>query len=165
MPFTSFYTSHKFSCNRVILTQFIYQIHQLKQSQIEIAGSFIRYLKVSLLSNWQGPEFPQLKVRPLQRQCSVANRKFLFSQGCCFAELGCGFWLKQLHMATPARTPSMRGVKSRVLMTSLLSLKMTVKSSLKFILKFTEPLQRYLLSCQANLAILGRYFCTGQQQL
>ena len=40
-----------------------------------------------------------------------------------------------------------------------------VKSGLEFILKFTEPLQRYLLSCQANLAILGRYFCSGQQQL
>ena len=36
---------------------------------------------------------------------------------------------------------------------------------LEFILKLTEPLQRYLLSCQANSAILGRYFCTGQQQL
>ena len=33
-----------------------------------------------------------------------------------------------------------------------------VKSGLEFILKFTEPLQRYLLSCQANSAILGRYF-------
>ena len=32
-------------------------------------------------------------------------------------------------------------------------------------MKFTEPLQRYQLSCQANSAILGRYFCTGQQQL
>ena len=40
-----------------------------------------------------------------------------------------------------------------------------VRSGLEFILKFTEPLQRYLLSCQANSAILGRYFCTGQQQL
>ena len=42
---------------------------------------------------------------------------------------------------------------------------MMVKSGLQFILKFTEPLQRYLLSCQANSAILGRYFCTGLQQL
>ena len=33
-----------------------------------------------------------------------------------------------------------------------------VKSGLEFILKFTETLQRYLLSCQANSAILGRYF-------
>ena len=48
---------------------------------------------------------------------------------------------------------------------SFLSLKMMVKSGLEFILKFTEPLQRYLLSCQANSAILGRYFCTGQQQI
>ena len=41
-----------------------------------------------------------------------------------------------------------------------------VKSGLEFfIFKFTEPLQRYLLSCQANSAILGRCFCTGQQQL
>ena len=43
---------------------------------------------------------------------------------------------------------------------------MMVKSGLDFfILKFTEPLQRYLLTCQANLALLGRFFCTGQQQL
>ena len=43
---------------------------------------------------------------------------------------------------------------------------MTVRKYLQlFILKFTEPLHRYLLSCQANLAILGRYFCTEQQQL
>ena len=27
------------------------------------------------------------------------------------------------------------------------------------------PLQRYLLTSQANLAFLGRFFCTGQQQL
>ena len=42
---------------------------------------------------------------------------------------------------------------------------MMVKSRLEFILKLTEPLQRYLLTCQANSALLGRFFCTGQQQL
>ena len=42
---------------------------------------------------------------------------------------------------------------------------MMIKSGHEFILKFTKPLQRYLLSCQANSAILGSYFCTGQQQL
>ena len=66
---------------------------------------------------------------------------------------------------TPVRTHSISGLKSRVMKLSFLSLKMMVKSGLEFILKFTEPLQRYLLSCQANSAILGRYFCTGQQQL
>ena len=66
---------------------------------------------------------------------------------------------------TPARTHSKSGLKSRVLKLSFLSLQITVKSGLEFILKLTEPLQRYLLSCQANSAILGRYFCTGQQQL
>ena len=66
---------------------------------------------------------------------------------------------------TPARTLSISGLKCRVLKLSFLSLKMMVKSGLEFILKFIEPLQRYLLSCQANSAILGRYFCTGQQQL
>ena len=66
---------------------------------------------------------------------------------------------------TPIRTLSISGLKSRVLKLSFLSLKMMAKSGLEFILKFTEPLQRYLLSCQANSAILGRYFCTGQQQL
>ena len=66
---------------------------------------------------------------------------------------------------TPVITLFISGLKSRVLKLSFLSLKMTVKSGLEFILKFTEPLQRYLLSCQANSAILGRCFCTGQQQL
>ena len=32
-------------------------------------------------------------------------------------------------------------------------------------LKFTEPLQRYLLTCHANSSFLARFFCTGQQQL
>ena len=45
-------------------------------------------------------------------------------------------------------------------------LKMMVKSGLeKIILKFHGGLQRYLLTCQANSAFLGRFFCTGQQQL
>ena len=73
--------------------------------------------------------------------------------------------LKKLTYFTPARTLSISGLKSRVLKLSFLSLKMMAKSGLELILKFTEPLQRYLLSCQANSAILGRYFCTGQQQL
>jgi hypothetical protein len=66
---------------------------------------------------------------------------------------------------TLARTLSISGLKSRVFKLSFLSLKITVKSGLEFILKFTQSLQRYLLSHQANLAILGRYFCPGQQQL
>ena len=66
---------------------------------------------------------------------------------------------------TPVITLFISGLKSRVLKLSFLSLKMMVKSGLEFILKLTEPLQRYLLSCQANSANLGRYFCTGQQQL
>ena len=68
-------------------------------------------------------------------------------------------------MFTQARTHSISGLNSRVLKLTFLALKMMVKSGLEFILKFTKPLQRYLLSCQANSAILGRYFCTGQQQL
>ena len=63
------------------------------------------------------------------------------------------------------KTLSISGLKSRVLKLLFSSLKMIAKSGLEFILKSTEPLQRYLLSCQANLANLGRYFCTGQQQL
>ena len=36
-----------------------------------------------------------------------------------------------------------------------------VKSGLDFIiLKFTKPLQTYLLTCQANSAFLGRFFLT-----
>ena len=64
---------------------------------------------------------------------------------------------------TPARTLSISGIKSGVLKLSFLSLNMMVKSGLESILKLTKPL--HLLSCQANSAILGRYFCTGQQQL
>ena len=80
------------------------------------------------------------------------------------------FWLIETvkgftRLFTPAWTLSISGLKSRVLKLSFLSLKMIVKSGLEFILKLTKPLQRYLLSCQANSAILGRYFCTGQQQL
>ena len=45
-------------------------------------------------------------------------------------------------------------------------LKMMMKSGLeKIILKFHSGLQRYLLTCQANSALLGRFLCTGQQQL
>jgi hypothetical protein len=39
---------------------------------------------------------------------------------------------------------------------------MIVKSVLeKFILKFHGGLQRYLLNCQANSALLGRFFALG----
>ena len=49
---------------------------------------------------------------------------------------------------------------------TIFGLKMVVKSGLeKNILKFHGGLQRYLLTCQANSAFLGRFFCTGQQQL
>ena len=61
-------------------------------------------------------------------------------------------------LLTPARTLSISGLKSRVLKLSFLSLKMMVKSGLEFILKLTEPLQRYLLTCQANSALLGRLY-------
>jgi hypothetical protein len=46
-----------------------------------------------------------------------------------------------------------------------LALKIMVKSGLEFILKFTEPLQRYLLTCHTNSAQMGRFSGTGQQQL
>ena len=75
------------------------------------------------------------------------------------------FYVTNRLVVTPARTLSIGGLKSRVLKLSFLSLKIMVKSGLEFILKLAEPLQRYLLSCQANSTILGRYFCTGQQQL
>jgi hypothetical protein len=49
---------------------------------------------------------------------------------------------------------------------TIFGLKMTVKSGPeKNILKFRVPLQRYLLTSQANSAFLGRFFWTGQQQL
>ena len=50
--------------------------------------------------------------------------------------------------------------------TNIFEPKVGVKSGLAFfILKFYQPLQRYLLTCQANSAFLGNFFCTGQQQL
>ena len=70
-----------------------------------------------------------------------------------------------IRQYTPARTLSISGLKFRVFKLSFLTLKMMLKRGLEFILKFTKPLQRYLLSCKADSAILGRYFCTGQQQL
>jgi hypothetical protein len=42
-----------------------------------------------------------------------------------------------------------------------LALKMTVISGLEFILKFTEPLQRYLLTCQANSALWADFLALG----
>ena len=45
-------------------------------------------------------------------------------------------------------------------------LKMMIKSCQeKNILKFHGGLQRYLLTCQANSAFLGRFLCSRQQQL
>ena len=68
-------------------------------------------------------------------------------------------WIsKSSCLFTPAKTLSISGLKSRVLKLSSMSLKMMVKSGLEFILKFTEPLQRYLLTCQANSAFMGRFF-------
>ena len=68
--------------------------------------------------------------------------------------------LKPDRSVTPAKTHSISGLKFRVMKLSFLSLKMMVQSGLE-----GSPLQRYLLRCQANSANLGRYFCTGQQQL
>ena len=36
-----------------------------------------------------------------------------------------------------------------------------MKNGLDFFLKSTEPLQRYLLTCLANSAFLGRFFALG----
>jgi hypothetical protein len=41
---------------------------------------------------------------------------------------------------------------------TIFGLKMMVKSGLDFFLKSYVPLQRYLLTCQANSAVLGRFF-------
>ena len=68
-------------------------------------------------------------------------------------------------LCTPARSHVISGLKSRVLKLAFLASKMMVKSGLEFILKFTKPLQRYLLTYQANSAIMGRFFDTGQQEL
>ena len=65
-----------------------------------------------------------------------------------------GFWCQAIHKKFLWRFDTIFG------------LKMMMKSGLeKIILKFQGGLQRYLLTCQANSAFLGRFFCTGQQQL
>ena len=49
---------------------------------------------------------------------------------------------------------------------NILGLNMMVKSGLEnIILQFHGGLQRYLLTRQPNSAFLGRFFCSGQQQL
>ena len=80
------------------------------------------------------------------------------------------FGVKKMYYATfQCRHTSQNSFNKWTKISSLkiiiFELKMMVKSGLEFILKFTQPLQRYLLSCQANSAILCRYFCTGKQQL
>ena len=65
---------------------------------------------------------------------------------------------------TPARTLSNKRTKISSLEIDIFGLKKMVESGLEFfILKFIESLQRYLLTCQANSAFLGRFFGTGQQ--
>jgi hypothetical protein len=45
---------------------------------------------------------------------------------------------------------------------TIFGLKMMVKSGLEFfILKLKEPLQRYLLTCQATSAFLDHFFAVG----
>ena len=76
------------------------------------------------------------------------------------------FWTSKIQKwPTPARTHSISGLKSRVLKFTFSAQNDSEKCLDFFILKFTKPLQRYLLTCQANSALLGRFFCTGQQQL
>ena len=93
--------------------------------------------------------------------CGVSIYQFLSNYLCSFPPLR--YTTKGLSMYllnTPARTYSIS------LEIDIFGLKMMVKSGLEFfILKFTEPLQRYLLTCKANSSFLGRFFCTGQQQL
>ena len=59
------------------------------------------------------------------------------------------------NMITPARTLSIRGLKSRVLKLPFSSLKMMVKSGLEFILKLTEPLQSCCCPVQKYLPRLA----------
>ena len=61
------------------------------------------------------------------------------------------------------RTLSISGLKSWVLKLPFFNLKWWWKMVYLFFLESTEPLQRYLLTCLANSAFLGRFFCTGQQ--
>ena len=73
-----------------------------------------------------------------------------------------------MHPVIPHTTQNGQNKQSKMLTleTTIFGLKMLVKNGLEFsILKFYVPHQKYLLTCQANSAVLGRFFCTGQQQL
>ena len=63
---------------------------------------------------------------------------------------------------TPPRTHRLSRLKSQVLKTAFLVKKW---SRSFFILKLYKPLQRYLLTCQANSAILGRLFALGSSKI
>ena len=95
--------------------------------------------------------------------CSACNNSYFLILLSSYCHLLNGPTLKVQHRkwGTPARTLSISGLKSRVLKLPFFNLKMMMKNGLDFFLKSTEPLQRYLLTCLANSASLGRFFALG----
>ena len=81
-------------------------------------------------------------ILPASQKAHYLCRKSLYI-GKYRGELHCK--CSQTNDSTPARTLFINGLKSRVMKLPFSSLKMMVKSGLEFILKLTEPLQRYLL--------------------
>ena len=66
--------------------------------------------------------------------------------------------ITQVNMHTAYNSKN-KWTKISDLETNIFELKVGMKSGLGFfILKFYQPLQRYLLTCQANSAFLGRFF-------
>ena len=69
----------------------------------------------------------------------------------------------KIHIHTTQNSQN-KWTKISDLETTIFESNMMVKSGLVFfILKFYQPLQSYLLTCQANSAFPGSFFCTGQQ--
>ena len=67
------------------------------------------------------------------------------------------------HLNTPPRKARISGL---TLETTIFGLKIMMKSGVEFfITKLNEPLQRYLITCQANSVFMGWFFYTGPQQL
>ena len=103
----------------------------------------------------------QLQANPSRTMCFYGIPLQLFVWGTS-ESFGQDHIIHKWSRGTPARTHSISGLKSQL---TFLALEVMLKSGMEFILKFTKPLQKYLLTCQANSALMGRFFGTGQQQL
>ena len=131
-----------------------------KKPLATVISSWPRLQRVKKI-NLPYPETPRSKHFPaLSNNLGICN-SFQLNQAC----------ISHAHTLSAAQTTHSsqnslnKWLKISSLEITIFDLNMMVESGLYFfILKFTEPLQRYLLTCQANSAFLGRLFCTVQQQ-